>query len=51
MKFTPKTPVGSEAHHRSDRRSRSRSRRRRARIHRIASWLMDVQDSYSDTAR
>lgn len=34
-----------------DRRPRSKNRRRRAKLHRFAAWLMDVQDSYSDTAR
>jgi hypothetical protein len=50
LKFT--TPsVGLKALSRADRRPRSRNRRRQARIRRIASWLMDVQDSFSDTAR
>jgi len=34
-----------------ERRPRSKNRRRRAKLHRFAAWLMDVQDSYSDTAR
>jgi len=51
LKFTAKTSGGTQAPSYADRRPRSRSRRRRERIRRVASWLMDVQDSFSDTAR
>ncbi|MBI3855845.1 MAG: hypothetical protein HY293_09170 [Planctomycetes bacterium] len=36
---------------RPERRRKSRGERRRERIHRVAAWLMDMQDAFSDTAR
>lgn len=36
---------------RATRRRKSRNLRRRERASRLAAWFMDLQDSFSDTAR
>lgn len=54
MSITIKFPVVSPSHPRAtplERRRKSRGQRRRERALRVAAWLMDVQDSFSDTAR
>jgi hypothetical protein len=54
MSIYIKSPVSQESHPRSsrpERRRPSRGERRRERANRFAAWVMDVQDSFSDTAR
>ena len=54
MSICIKTLPDQQSHPRTsrpERRRKSRGERRRERIHQFAAWLMDVQESFSDTAR